>query len=203
MAVRAPAESGTHFAGRKDDNLLPGDESQRAADHRARRVQRLAGYRGAVFQQDPVLLLHRPDVEARREREDAGDLLCRPAHPQGFGSRDAGNRRDHPELHILPGGNRRFGPLEAIQGNTREAARMAAKNHDYHLVEPDIWPLIGAFSAFALFGGAVMWFHDNHYGPFVGGLGVAGVLITMYSWWANTVREAHTGYHTPVVQLHL
>ena len=80
---------------------------------------------------------------------------------------------------------------------------MAAKNHDYHLVEPDIWPLIGAMSAFALFGGAVMWFHDNHYGPFVGGLGMAGVLITMYSWWANTVREAHRGDHTPVVQLHL
>ena len=40
---------------------------------------------------------------------------------------------------------------------------MAAKNHDYHLVEPDIWPLIGAFSAFALFGGLVMWFHNNQY----------------------------------------
>ena len=30
-----------------------------------------------------------------------------------------------------------------------------------------------------------------------------GVLITMYNWWTNTIREAHTGYHTPVVQLHL
>ena len=34
-------------------------------------------------------------------------------------------------------------------------------------------------------------------------LGFIGVLITMYSWWGNTIREAHTGYHTPVVQLHL
>jgi cytochrome c oxidase subunit 3 len=25
----------------------------------------------------------------------------------------------------------------------------------------------------------------------------------MYSWWSNTIREAHQGYHTPVVQLHL
>ena len=30
-----------------------------------------------------------------------------------------------------------------------------------------------------------------------------GVLVTMYNWWGNTIREAHTGYHTPVVQLHL
>jgi cytochrome c oxidase subunit 3 len=25
----------------------------------------------------------------------------------------------------------------------------------------------------------------------------------MFNWWSNTVREAHEGYHTPVVQLHL
>ena len=25
----------------------------------------------------------------------------------------------------------------------------------------------------------------------------------MFSWWANTIREAQAGYHTPVVQLHL
>ena len=77
------------------------------------------------------------------------------------------------------------------------------KNHDYHLVEPDPWPLIGSFSALALFGGAVMWMHDNPYGPFVTIAGLIAVLVTMASWWANTIREAHQGYHTPVVQLHL
>ncbi|HVL77660.1 MAG TPA: cytochrome c oxidase subunit 3 [Sphingomicrobium sp.] len=79
----------------------------------------------------------------------------------------------------------------------------ATKNHDYHLVDPDPWPLIGAFTAFALTGGAVMWFHGNPYGPFITIAGLIGVLVTMVSWWANTVREAHQGYHTPVVQLHL
>src|SRR6478672_10371167 len=78
-----------------------------------------------------------------------------------------------------------------------------AKNHDYHLVEPDPWPLIGAFSALALFGGLVMRFHDNRYGPVVASIGLASVLFTMYNWWRNTVVEAHEGYHTPVVQLHL
>jgi cytochrome c oxidase subunit 3 len=79
----------------------------------------------------------------------------------------------------------------------------ASKHHDYHLVEPDPWPIIGAFSALALFGGLVMWFHDNPYGKFFFAAGFAMVLVTMYNWWANTVREAHEGYHTPVVQLHL
>ncbi len=79
----------------------------------------------------------------------------------------------------------------------------ASKNHDYHLVEPDPWPLIGSFSALALTGGGVMWMHDNPYGKFLFGLGVVGVLVTMFNWWSNTVRESHEGHHTPVVQLHL
>jgi cytochrome c oxidase subunit III len=78
-----------------------------------------------------------------------------------------------------------------------------AKNHDYHLVEPDPWPLIGSFSALALTGGGVMWMHDNPYGKFIFAAGLLGVLVTMFNWWSNTVREAHEGYHTPVVQLHL
>ena len=79
----------------------------------------------------------------------------------------------------------------------------ATKNHDYHLVEPDPWPLIGAIAAGTMFGGTVMWFHANRFGAPLMALGLAMVLITMYNWWGNTIREAHSGDHTPVVQLHL
>ena len=79
----------------------------------------------------------------------------------------------------------------------------ATKNHDYHILPPDPWPLIGAASAFALFGGFVMWLHDVRYGAIVGLAGVAMVLVTMINWWTNTIREAHAGDHTPVVSLHL
>jgi cytochrome c oxidase subunit 3 len=79
----------------------------------------------------------------------------------------------------------------------------ATKNHDYHILPPDQWPLIGAFSALFLFGGLVMWMHDNVYGKFVFLGGLLGVLITMFSWWGNVIRESHEGHHTPVVQLHL
>jgi cytochrome c oxidase subunit 3 len=79
----------------------------------------------------------------------------------------------------------------------------ATKNHDYHILPPDQWPLIGAFSALALTGGGVMWMHDNPYGKFVFLLGLLGVLTTMFSWWGNVIKEAHEGHHTPVVQLHL
>jgi cytochrome c oxidase subunit 3 len=78
-----------------------------------------------------------------------------------------------------------------------------AKTHQYHILPPSIWPLVGAFSALALFGGLVMWMHDNPYGAYVGGAGLIAVLFVMFAWWADVIKEAHSGDHTPIVQLHL
>jgi cytochrome c oxidase subunit III len=78
-----------------------------------------------------------------------------------------------------------------------------AKNHDYHILPPDVWPLVGSLSAGTMFGGLVMWMHKAPMGAVVGFAGLAGLILTFYSWWSNVVREAHAGDHTPVVQLHL
>ena len=77
-----------------------------------------------------------------------------------------------------------------------------AKNHDFHILPPSPWPLVGAMAALVMAAGAIMWMHDIGFGPWVFGLGTVGVLFTMYSWWADVVREANSGDHTPVVQLH-
>jgi len=75
------------------------------------------------------------------------------------------------------------------------------RNHQYHLVDPSPWPVIGSASAFILAIGAIMWMHDK--GPWVMFLGFLGVLYTMLSWWGDVIREAeHEGHHTPIVQLH-
>jgi cytochrome c oxidase subunit 3 len=78
-----------------------------------------------------------------------------------------------------------------------------AKNHPYHILPPSVWPLIGATSALAFFGGMVMWMHENPYGTYLLLAGLLGIVFTMFSWWSDVVREAHSGDHTPVVQLHL
>src|SRR6187549_3474360 len=82
-----------------------------------------------------------------------------------------------------------------------------AKNHDYHILPPDIWPFVGAFSALTMAIGGIMWMHSGSVFGIGGGvvffIGVAAVLLTMFSWWSNVIREAHAGDHTPVVQLHL
>jgi cytochrome c oxidase subunit 3 len=80
-----------------------------------------------------------------------------------------------------------------------------AKNHQYHILPPDIWPLIGSLSALTFTSGMVLFMHrDTMSGwPIVLGLGIAGLIATFFTWFSNIVREAQAGDHTPVVQLHL
>ena len=78
-----------------------------------------------------------------------------------------------------------------------------AKNHDYHILPPSIWPFIGSFSALIMALGGVRWMHEMAFGGWIFLAGLAGVLFTFYSWWADVIDEAHAGDHTPVVQLHL
>jgi cytochrome c oxidase subunit 3 len=78
-----------------------------------------------------------------------------------------------------------------------------AKNHDYHILAPSPWPLMGALSALILASGGIMWMHSAAFATPVFFLGVLAVLATMYLWWSDVIKEARAGDHTPVVALHL
>jgi len=78
--------------------------------------------------------------------------------------------------------------------------------HDYHILPPDIWPFIMSISALTFTSGMVMYMHADYFGSawhIVLGLGVAGLIASFFGWFSKIVNEAQTGYHTPVVQLHL
>ena len=76
-----------------------------------------------------------------------------------------------------------------------------AKNHDYHVLPPSIWPFVASVSAFVMLFGAVLWMHGN--GPWLFLAGLAGVLYVMFEWWKDVIVESHAGDHTPVVVIGL
>jgi cytochrome c oxidase subunit 3 len=74
--------------------------------------------------------------------------------------------------------------------------------HQYHLVDPSPWPLLGSLSAGAMFYGVVLGMHGK--GWWLAGVGLAFVLLTMFLWFRDIVKEAtFQGHHTPIVQLGL
>jgi len=79
----------------------------------------------------------------------------------------------------------------------------AKHGHDYHLVDPSPWPIVGAAAVMLAAFGAVMWMHNTWpWWPMA--LGFVGILYVMVMWWRDVVQEAtFQGHHTPVVQIGL
>jgi cytochrome c oxidase subunit 3 len=76
--------------------------------------------------------------------------------------------------------------------------------HPYHLVDPSPWPLLGAFAGGTMFGGTVLFMHEHAAGTWLLALGVLLVLLTMFLWWRDVIKEAtFLGFHTPIVQIGL
>jgi cytochrome c oxidase subunit III len=90
-----------------------------------------------------------------------------------------------------------------------------AKNHDYHILPPSIWPLIAAVGAFTMLFGGVLGMHwqdptpevttfmEGFWGYKFAVVGLLIILYVMYAWWAEVVHESQTGDHTPVVSIGL
>jgi cytochrome c oxidase subunit III len=85
--------------------------------------------------------------------------------------------------------------------------------HDYHLVDPSPWPIVGAVGAFLMLVGAVFWMNDSYKGffglplngqPWVFIIGAGLIAYTMAGWWRDVVNESVVrGDHTPIVKLGL
>ena len=79
------------------------------------------------------------------------------------------------------------------------------KNHDYHILNPSVWPLLGALFGFIMLVGAVIMISprvDNNQ-PWMFLIGLTGVVYVMFGWWKDVVAESHDGDHTPVVRIGL
>ena len=89
-------------------------------------------------------------------------------------------------------------------------------NHDYHLVDPSIWPLTTSIAVGTLLFAAVLLFHYQPSATYEGlmdilidarwfllGLGGAGFIASVFGWWGDVIKESRQGDHKPVVQLGL
>ena len=72
--------------------------------------------------------------------------------------------------------------------------------HQYHLVDPSPWPLVGAVCAGALAVGGVLYMHGH--GTLLLIVAFVAVLAMMAAWWRDVIKEAtFQGHHSPVVQI--
>lgn len=82
-----------------------------------------------------------------------------------------------------------------------------AVKHDYHLVNPSPWPLVGSIGGVVMAIGAVIamkglfGLEKGNLLVLLAGLGL--VLYTMLGWWMDVTKEANGGDHTPVVSIGL
>jgi cytochrome c oxidase subunit 3 len=62
------------------------------------------------------------------------------------------------------------------------------KKHQYHLVNPSPWPLVGAFSTLFLAAGAILYMHYKMIWPL--SIGLILILFTMFMWWRDIIKES-------------
>jgi cytochrome c oxidase subunit 3 len=79
--------------------------------------------------------------------------------------------------------------------------------HDYHLVNPSPWPLLGSLSVLVLALGGVNYM-KGLFGMEKGtvwllAVGFAMVGWVMIGWWREVIKEGKIGDHTPVVSIGL
>ncbi|WP_300392113.1 cytochrome c oxidase subunit 3 [Henriciella sp.] len=79
--------------------------------------------------------------------------------------------------------------------------------HDYHLVNPSPWPLLGSMSMIVLALGAVTYMKGLFGMPegtwWLLALGFVSIIYVMFGWWREVIKEGRAGDHTPVVSIGL
>ena len=73
--------------------------------------------------------------------------------------------------------------------------------HQFHLVDPSPWPLMASIGGLCLTGGAVTYMHKMIGGWSLFLNGFLLILLCMFVWWRDVVREAtYEEQHTVAVQ---
>nr|YP_010555063.1 cytochrome c oxidase subunit 3 [Kappaphycus malesianus]UYR20484.1 cytochrome c oxidase subunit 3 [Kappaphycus malesianus] len=75
------------------------------------------------------------------------------------------------------------------------------QRHPFHLVDPSPWPFLASLSAFSCACTGVMYMHAYTKGSFLFFFSFIFLLISMFVWWRDVIREStFEGHHTGIVQ---
>ena len=76
-----------------------------------------------------------------------------------------------------------------------------AKNHDYHILPPSIWPMATSIAAVIMLSGAILWLKGTTMYMFLAGF--AAVLFCMFGWWSAVIKESTNNEHNSVIRISL
>lgn len=75
------------------------------------------------------------------------------------------------------------------------------QDHPFHLVNPSPMPILSSFSLLLMAVGAAMYMHEKPGGWMLLAAGAVCVLLCMFFWWRDVIREGmHEKAHTGAVQ---
>ena len=76
-------------------------------------------------------------------------------------------------------------------------AKSHANQHDYHLVDPSPWPILGGLAAFITAVGLIIWMQSMDggeglfglQGPYVFLVGAIFIAGIMFVWWRDVIQR--------------
>lgn len=69
----------------------------------------------------------------------------------------------------------------------------------YYVPHTDKWPIVGSIGLFTLMVGAANWLNTNPVGPWIFAVGAGIVILMMFGWFADVIKESEAGLYSDAV----
>jgi len=76
---------------------------------------------------------------------------------------------------------------------------MAHADNSYYIPHGSHWPMTGSIGLFGIMIGASMWLNGSGSGPFVLSIGFAVLLVMIFGWFGQVIRESESGMYNSEV----
>jgi cytochrome c oxidase subunit 3 len=71
----------------------------------------------------------------------------------------------------------------------------------YYVPHTAKWPIVGSVGLFVLMIGAANWLNDNPIGPWFFAAGLLAVVVMIFGWFGDVIRESETGLYNRAVDI--